>query len=315
MSITPIWWLLAAVCALVVVWTVLGARRRGLGTARWWRATLVLLMIGAITLQPVLGEDDGVDPPAGLDVLLVIDRTTSMGAEDWDGERPRIEGVAHDVEQLVSELGAARWSVIAHDNLARVAMPWTTDSSAVLTMARTMGWREESHGTGSDVAVAAPLAEELLADVAAQRPDSKRLLVYFGDGEQTSPEPPTSFAPLQPYLDGALVLGYGTEEGGRMRQRPDVEDLVTRGGVPQLSHIDHDSLQRMADELGGTYEYRTAPNALASGLPAPAVAVVDETDPRFPLSGLLALVALVPIGWDVFGTLRAWRLARREIEQ
>ena len=45
-----------------------------------------------------------VEVASTLEVYFVIDRTGSMAAEDWDGVKPRIEGVRNDVGTLMGVL-------------------------------------------------------------------------------------------------------------------------------------------------------------------------------------------------------------------
>lgn len=315
MTLTPLWWLLAVAAVATAGWLVVGLRSGGARDGSWWRRLAVLVLVAGMAVQPTLGAADREpEPPAPLDVLLVVDRTTSMGAEDYDGTRPRIEGVAADVEALVGALGAARYSVITSDNVARVAAPWTTDASAIVSLARTVGWRDEVYGSGSDIGAAAEVAREVLGAAAQAKPGTNRFVVYLGDGEQTADDAPGSFAGLRDLVDGALVLGYGTDEGGRMKQSPTSEEFVTRKGEPQLSRIDEAALRTIADELGGSYEHRTKPGPISSPLPAPSVAVIQSSQAdSFSLAWVLALIALVPLGWELFRTAQAWRGARREV--
>lgn len=312
MRLDPLWWLVAVAALAMVAWVAFGWHRRALRTRTWWAVAGLAALAGVTALQPALGASQPSEAPSGLDVVLVIDRTTSMGAEDYAGSKPRIDGVAADVQRLVGELGPARYAVITSDNVAQLAVPWTTDASAVVSLAQTVGWREESYGNGSDIADAAPEAERLLQGSAAQRPDARRFFVYFGDGEQTSPEPPGSFAALRPYLSGGLVLGYGTTEGGKMRQSPYVDTLVTRDGEPQLSHLDESTLRELAQQVGGSYLHRDAPGAIPAQLPAPAPALLnDAADAPLTLGWLPAIgaLAIVCVGW--FDRVAAAKQARR----
>ncbi|MFT3887457.1 MAG: VWA domain-containing protein [Arachnia sp.] len=302
-------WPAALLMAAGIALTAVGWR---LGS--WWRRLLVLLLAAAMALLPRPAPGAGAAPPTGLDVLLIIDRTTSMGATDWAGSRPRMDGVAADVAELVARLGPARYAAIASDNVARISAPWTTDASAIVSLARTVGWREEAYGSGSDIAASAGLAQQVLADDAAARPDATRLVVYLGDGEQTADDAPGSFAGLRGLADHALVLGYGTQAGATMRASPLTDGLVERDGQPQLSHIDESALRRVATELGGSYEHRASPGPFTAALPAPSPAVVrDEGLDAASFAWLLGLAALVPLGWELFGALRRWRAAREEV--
>lgn len=277
--------------------------------ARWLR----LAIVGAIcvaALQPTLGTLEPTPPSAGVDVLLLVDRTTSMGAADYNGQSPRIDGVAADIEALTAGLPGARWAVITFDNRAHLATPWTTDASAVTSLATTMGWREETYGTGSDIAVAAPLAQQVLHEDQTLRPQARRHVVYFGDGEQTAQAQPQSFAALKQLVDSAVVLGYGTEAGGTMRQRIDVDDLVTRNGQPQLSRIDQPRLRQLADQLGGRYLHRNAPGGL-DPLDSPAVGASEQPETT-DLWWIPAIVAVIAMAFELPRAVRESRRINQE---
>ena len=311
MTITPLWPLLAAVVLVLAVhfW----ASAKFLRSSAVWLRAGALILLGAVTLQPAIAGNEDPPTPTATDVVLVIDRTTSMGAQDYDGQRPRMEGVAADITALVSAMPSARYSVVVMDNDARISVPWTTDTTAVVTFAETMGWREESYGIGSDISVGKPIAEELLEDSAQSRPQARRFLLYLGDGEQTMEAIPASFDTMAPLLSGAKVLGYGTQQGGQMTLRPDTDELVERDGVAQLSHIDESSLQGIADELGGSYYHRTTPGGLEFWADGAGSASGDTGTPDYSLAWVLAVAAAAMLAVDGWFTLRHAREARREV--
>lgn len=299
-------WLVLALCAVSAMALVLLTS----GRARWLRLGVVVL-VALVALQPTWGGTAEEPAPTGVDVLLVIDRTTSMGAQDHAGSRPRTEGVAEDVEALTSALPAARWSVVTFDNEAHVAVPWTTDASAITSLASTMGWREETYGTGSNIGVAAPLAAELLDEARSARPDARRHVIYLGDGEQTSSEEPGSFDEVEPLVDGAMVLGYGSTDGGVMAQRVDSDELVVRNGSPQLSRIDEANLRDIASQLGGDYLHRTGPGGLPVVDEAPSASGL-EGQAAFDWAWLPAVAAALVLAIDLWGATRRLRRIRRE---
>ncbi len=311
MTLTPLWFLLAAVAIVLAlhVW----ASRGTLRTPAVWLRAGVLLLLAAVALQPAVAGSEDPPTPTATDVVLLIDRTTSMGAADYDGQRPRMEGVAADVGELVAAMPSARYTVVVMDNDARIEVPWTTDTTAVVTFAETMGWREETYGIGSDVSVGKPLAQELLSASAESRPQARRFLLYLGDGEQTMEASPASFDTLAPLLTGARVWGYGTEEGGRMTLRPDTDQLVERDGVPQLSMINETTLRQIADDLGGTYDHRTSPGGLDFWSDGAGAATGETGTPDYSLAWLLALAAGAVLAVDGWFTLRKTRDARREV--
>ncbi len=311
MTLTPLWFLFAAV--IVVLALHVWASRRTLRTPAFWLRAGVLLLLGAVALQPAIVGSEDPPTPTATDIVLVVDRTTSMGAADYNGKRPRMEGVAADVAELVAAMPSARYSVVVMDNDARIEVPWTTDTAAVVTFAQTMGWREETFGIGSDISVGKPLAEELLSTSAQTRPQARRFLVYLGDGEQTMEATPASFDSLAPLLTGAKVWGYGTQQGGRMTLRSDTDELVEQDGVPQLSMINEGALQQIADDLGGTYEHRTGPGGLEFWSDGAGAATGETGTPDYSLVWLLALAAAGVLAVDGWFTLRKTRYARREV--
>ena len=87
------------------------------------------------------------------------------------------------------------------------------------------------------------------------------------DGENTVDSAQESFAPSsRPLVDGGIVLGYGTEEGGRMPT--DDEDLASgyvydqRTGADAMSKLDADNVATIADQMGVDHLERTAPGGL-----------------------------------------------------
>lgn len=311
MTFDPLWFLLAG--SLIVLVLHMWAFRGHLGTPAVWLRAGVLLLLAAISLQPAVTGGEDPPTPTATDVVILIDRTTSMGANDYDGQRPRMEGVAADVGDLVAAMPSARYTVVVMDNDARVEVPWTTDTTAVATFAETMGWREETHGIGSDISVGKPLAEQLLSASAESRPQARRFLLYLGDGEQTMESVPASFDTLAPFLTGSKVWGYGTEKGGQMTLQRDTDELVERDGVPQLSMIDESTLQQIADDLGGTYTHRTSPGGLDFWSDGAGAATGETGTPDYSLTWLLALVAGILLAADGWFTLRRTREARREL--
>ena len=116
-----VWPLLAAVVLALAlhVW----ASRDSLRAGSTWRRLGVLLLLGAVALQPAIAGSNEPPAPTATDVLIVLDRTTSMGAQDWDGQRPRMDGVAADVTALVAATSDAS------DRANELSSSWATTST------------------------------------------------------------------------------------------------------------------------------------------------------------------------------------------
>jgi Ca-activated chloride channel family protein len=271
MSVQPVVPLLVAAGVAVVLMLVLWIRgwrskRLAAHVDGALRLLLAVLAVG-VALRPVQGHFEPQPLESRSDVLIMIDRTTSMGATDYAGGQHRMDGVAADLVELLQHAAGAQVSVIVIDDEAQVAVPFTTDDAAVASYVRTVGWRSAKTASGSDISVGAELARRSLEQAAAARPDHLRYFVYAGDGEQTVGTPPKSFAGLAELLAGSLVLGYGSASGTTMPVSPGSRELVKIDGVPQKSVVDEQNLKAIADQVGGQYLHRDGGGSLPELVP------------------------------------------------
>jgi Ca-activated chloride channel family protein len=175
-------------------------------------------------------------------------------------------------------------------------------------------------------------AVPLLVDLfeRASRADTERLpvLVFLSDGENTSPEEQASFRALAGQTVAAVVLGYGTAEGGVMPLErvgldedpppasdpgPVVTDSAT--GAVAVSRLDGANLQLIADELDATYlapgEDRSMA-AVAAELAERAYADLEPGRPQRELRWLWALLGIALALPELRTGWRLWLQARRE---
>ncbi|MGK2308933.1 VWA domain-containing protein [Cutibacterium sp. V947] len=316
MTVNPDWVLLvvAILAALALAAIAVTAHRRSSPrstTAMWCRALAALALVG-VALRPGGADPSRSNEAAGAEVIVIVDRTTSMGATDFAG-KPRMSGVTADLTSLAAAMPSARVSVIASDNQARIALPPSTDPAALRTLAETLGWRETVNATGTDIGLAEPLARQMLVKARESRPTAKRYLVYMGDGEQTASSAPHSFSDVSGLIDGGLVLGYGTTSGGTMPIRPGATEKVTRNGSAAVSHADPQALRTMARQLGGQFLQRDATSTVTwweNPLQQPA----DPQPGRIHhWAWWFAAAALICETADAWLSVRAWRRMRREV--
>lgn len=320
MTLHPLW-PLAALAFVAVVALAVAARRgrarprpvRRAALRRLVMAVLVLL----VAVRPVLGASSTRAMASDVDVLFVVDRTTSMAAEDWNGNQPRLRGVAHDVRKVAERYPGARFALVTFTDRGTVEMPFSTDATAVASLADSIQPEVYLYSRGSSISAGVETAAAVLRDAQTQGPGRTRHVVYVGDGEQTSNQPPGSFAPLTALTSGGAVLGYGTAQGGRMRTGiGDNQSYVEGPGGPGVSRIDEGNLRRIAAELGVDYLHRTAPDdppvrGRSGGFAALAgdATVTSGTETYWVFAlGLLAL-ALAEL-WD---RASAHRRLRREL--
>ena len=303
MKFEPIlsWWFLAVLFAPLAIWLVYDVLRNILRKKRpfhgrvYWRFVGLLSCLVVIAIGPSIPGARAQAGVINLDVIIAIDRTTSISAEDYDGQHPRLEGVKHDVLQLVERVKGARIALVTFDSSARINVPFTNDTSAVTMAIKVLDQEVSTYSKGSTIDLPIETIERLLNQSKAAHPERGRLVFYIGDGEQTdAASTPKSFASLQPLLNGGAVLGYGTTTGGRMKyyygyQGYGWDDTATEyikdystysssGFSDAVSVINESNLRTIADDLGVTYLHRTSlDQSLDEVVDASKLKVVGDT--------------------------------------
>ena len=279
----------------LAIWRVVASR----GSARlaWLGRVGLVLACGLLLLRPGLPGGSAETLATEVDVVIVVDATASIVAEDWDGTAPRLEGVRADVGAIVARYPGARFALLTFDSEAAVRVPLTTDANAVISSMSVLRPEVTANSQGSSVGVAADLLAQTLQGAADLAPERARLAFYLGDGEQTSSGEVEPFDASADLLAGGAVLGYGTAAGGQMR-RTDAGvggpgDYILYEGAPAISTLDPDNLRLIADDLGVEYVERSAdlPLELPDVPPSPTVATDGSTPSVVELTWLRALVA------------------------
>ena len=275
LQLTLPWWGLVLLFAPLVgftIWRIVAVWRQHPERWTWIRRLVIVLLVICISLRPALPGASRAAGNALLDVYFVIDRTTSVIAEDYNGSQQRIEGMRQDVKDIVKELVGARFSVVTFANQTTTQLPLTSDTSALATTVDTIIPQEIYYGVGSSISQPVEFLEKELERIKKINPDRGRIIFYLGDGEQTVSEAPSSFAPLKPLVNGGAVLGYGTTSGGKMQEErydddPKITYLKDRSSktypLPEaLSKLDEKNLNAIASQIGVQYTQRTKPGEI-----------------------------------------------------
>lgn len=335
MSILPIlpWWLLLPLLLIAVgligwqvarVRTVPGVRRT------WLLRGVMVLLVFAAAFRPGIGAGEmAAARAADVDVFLLVDTTSSIAAEDYGTDQPRLVGVRKDIDALTGELAGARFSLITFDADATVRLPLTTDAGALTTAAEVLAPEVTDYARGSSITAAGPLLTERLRAAHDRHPERLRYVFYFGDGEQTSATRAGALGVDAGLVDGGAVLGYGTADGGRMREYAGgsagadgesyIQDRSADGEGDALSRLDEPALRSIAGELGVPYVHRSsgdpAEPLLRDAQPA-AITVETATGADRPIRSELAwLLALAAFGLglrELVGVTRRLRDTKAE---
>ncbi len=298
-----------AIFGVVAYFVVRGFRQ----SEDWGRRTLWIVrfvLVGAcavLLLGPAVAGQYARVAATSVDVLLVVDTTSSIVAEDYDGTNPRLDGVRADVEAVVEAYPGARFALIAFDSAAVLRMPFTNDTAAVDSAMQVLQPEFRVYSSGSSISIANKLVQDTLRATAEVDGNRARMVFYFGDGEQTASSAPESFSEAQPYVDGGAVLGYGTATGGPMKDRTSYTQTQDRyiqyQGKDALSVIDEANLQQIAAELGITYEHRAGGTFVPP--PAPSTTIDYSSTSSTQVAGSLAWTIAILVA-----ALLAFEIAR-----
>mgnify|MGYP000137204107 CR=1 FL=1 len=271
-----VWILLGVgvVCvALVALLTFKSTKER---RTRWLARGGMVLLLLAMAFRPSVAGGVSQLGVTNYDVVFAIDTTSSMVAEDYDGTNPRLDGVRKDVADLSKELAGARFSIVSFNSASTLVLPYTTDTEAVNSAMGTVTPEITYYSKGSTIDQPLDLLKSHIAQNVKSKPGRVQVLFYFGDGEQTASNKPKSLSPLKSLVQGGAVMGYGTDQGGKMKentgfdsdQKPEyIKDYSNKDSfetVEAVSKIDEGNLRTIAKDIGISYEHRTAPSGVGS---------------------------------------------------
>jgi Ca-activated chloride channel family protein len=277
------------------------------------RRVLVVLALVAVLLRFGYGEESHQRAIADVEVLLVVDLTHSMSAYDQVEGLPRITAVQADLLALVQAMPQTRIGLLTFRDEVRLEIPFTTDYERLRQEIQRLEVEDPYAGQGSRADKPLAGIVEVLRRADAAHPERRQLVVYVGDGENTLPGEQDSFAQADPYADGGVVLGYGTEKGAPM---PVAEDLTRsrgllvdpRTGTEAVSRADLANLRRIARQLDAPFVHRTRPGGMdrvAESLEPDYVA--DENQVVSAERDLTWLFGLLLLGLVLLELRWAWR--------
>ena len=244
---------LAVALALLAAGRLLGRRRgrRLLGPQRprsAWSVDalplLALLALATALLGPRLGQRTERVEAAGADVVVLVDVSASMRAQDVPPDRlARARRAARDV--LGAMTRGDRAALAAYAGHGVLLTPLTHDTSALLEMLPFID---------PDLVPAAGsrLDDGVLASLAAfgSGDDRPRVILVLSDGEDPASRSVTGIAAEAARAGVRVVtVGFGTTEGARI---PDGDEwLLDRRGQEVRSRLDPDALFRLAEMTDG----------------------------------------------------------------
>ena len=165
------WWILVLLVAAARTGLLIVARRRLVRDdaepavrRAWWRRLAIVVVIVLALAGPAIRGSEAISV-SNVEIYMVVDRTGSMAAEDYQGKGPdgvdqsastRLDGVRADMRAIREAFPDSRFSIIALDNPAARELPLTHDTNAVDAWIGSFKQEVTGHATGSSLEVELP---------------------------------------------------------------------------------------------------------------------------------------------------------------
>ena len=221
------------------------ARTRGLHTSRLVLSLLGLGLVALAAAQPRWGYSWRELPRKGIDIVVVMDLSRSMLAEDVDPSR--MERARREALDLADLLRGDRVGLVTFAGGAYPRMPLTVDYEAFRTQVRAVS-PAEMRAQGSDIGAGLEEARALLGSQA----EADRAVILITDGEDHAGRAVEVTEALAEEGVLVTVLGVGTADGAPIpRARGGFK--TDAAGAVVLSRMDEDLLRDIARAGKGAY--------------------------------------------------------------
>lgn len=234
-------------------------------------ATALILMALAVTLsRPLTGPKSDSDERNGADLVIALDVSKSMWAEDVKPNR--LEAVKKELSEWILDQKSDRIGLVLFAGKAFVQAPLTYDYTALDFVLKDAGPKSVSK-KGSNI----PEAIETAAHMMNNNKLQSKILLIISDGENLEGDAITA-ARRAHQNDGLTIytIGVGTAGGGkvpaydRLKFSPDSPEaragnqgpwVRSQYGAEVISRLDSQALRAIASVGGGSYfEFRPGEN-------------------------------------------------------
>lgn len=212
------------------------------------RTAAFALLIVAL-LGPSFGESKEEIQSVGKDIMIAVDLSQSMNAQDIVPSR--LEKVKYELKNLVDAFNSDRIGILIFSNEAFVQCPLTYDQSALNLFIETLQTGLVP-GTGTDFGPALKMAREKLLKQENQGPDpAAKIILLISDGEDFGDNTSEEAEEIIKEDIKLFTLGVGTQKGAKIPTRGG--NKVDRNGREVVSALESKSLKKLAVDTGGKY--------------------------------------------------------------
>jgi len=217
-------------------------------TLRWLRWMALAALITALA-RPRISEGEVRIAAEGIDIVVAVDFSMSMAAEDFElaGRRANRVAAAKDVlRRFVARRSNDRIGLVAFAGRPYVAAPLTLDHSFLLQRLEQLKLGDIEDGTAIGSALASALNR--VRDL----PSKSRVVILMTDGQNNAGKVPPMTAAEAARSLGVRVYTIGVGTRG-VAQYPQTDVFGQVRYVPMQVDIDEELLTKIAESTGGKY--------------------------------------------------------------
>ena len=215
---------------------------------------LALFFLIIALARPQWGEREEVIQSEGMDILFVLDLSTSMLAEDTPPSR--LNRAQTFIKKSLQNLADDRVGIVAFAGKAFLTVPLTTDFGYVSEITDTL---EPSNiiNQGTNIGEAISVAIKAFERGGEDNHKTTRAIVLISDGEDFGDDALKAAEKLKEFGAGFFALSVGTPEGAPIPLRNEAGILQTykkdRNEKTVLSRVNRDFMAKIATAGGGSY--------------------------------------------------------------
>jgi Ca-activated chloride channel family protein len=215
---------------------------------RLFFVVMAVVFLGLAAGRPQIGTKLGVAKRLGVDLLIALDVSDSMRAEDV---RPnRLERAKRQAMSLIDLLKGDRVGIVVFSGEAFVQCPLTLDyGAATMLLSAVQPGTLERPGTALGEAIDASV------EALSTEPDRSKVLVVMTDGEDHGSEPVEAARRAAEAGIRIYAIGFGSSSGEPIPLDPAEGTGYKRDseGDVVMSRLDESTLMEVADASGGRY--------------------------------------------------------------
>lgn len=213
------------------------------------RSTYFVLLIISL-LGPSFGENKQEVNVVGKDIMILVDLSESMNADDI--KPTRLEKVKFEMKKIVDEFSSDRIGIIMFSSEAFVQCPMTYDKNALNLFIETLN-TDLVPNSGTDFSPPLKLSLSKLDDENSQTNDvNSKIILLISDGEDFGEDTGNALDKINESNIKLFTIGVGSEKGSKL--------LLNNGnfkkdneGKEVITKLNSSSLKEAANDTGGKY--------------------------------------------------------------